>query len=66
MGFCVFGVIWVYTVFARFMTIPSLYLLYSFSRAITAAEIACLISYKRNFVNGGENCDKSHISRYRP
>ena len=49
MGFCVFGVIWVYTVFAHFMTIPSPYLLYSFSRAITAAEIAYLISYKRNF-----------------
>ena len=49
MGSCVFRVIWVYTVFAHFMTIPSLYLLYSFSWAITAAaEIAYFIySYKK-------------------
>lgn len=40
MGSCVFRVIWVYTVFAYFKTIPSLYLLYSFSWSITAmAEI---------------------------
>ena len=51
MGFCVFGVIWVYTVFARFMTIPSLYLLYSFSRAITAAEIAYFIHSYKKFIN---------------
>lgn len=49
MGSCVFRVIWVYTVFAHFMTIPSLYLLYSFSWAITAAaEIAYFMhSYKK-------------------
>lgn len=35
MGSCVFRVIWVYTIFAYFHTIPSLYLLYSFSWAIT-------------------------------
>ncbi len=40
MGSCVFRVIWVYTVFAYFHTILSLYLLYIFSWSITAiAEI---------------------------
>lgn len=40
MGSCVFRVIWVYTIFAYFRTIPSLYLLYVFSWSITAiAEI---------------------------
>lgn len=37
LGSCVFRVIWVYTVFAYFRTIPSLYLLYVFSWTITAA-----------------------------
>ena len=36
MGSCVFRVVWVYTVFAYFKTIPSLYLLYVFSWTITA------------------------------
>ncbi len=36
MGSCVFRVIWVYTVFAHFGTIQSLYLLYVFSWSITA------------------------------
>ena len=36
MGSCVFRVIWVYTVFAHFHTIESLYLLYVFSWSITA------------------------------
>ena len=41
MGSCVFRVIWVYTIFAHFGTIQSLYLLYVFSWSITAlAEIA--------------------------
>ncbi len=40
LGSCVFRIIWVYTVFAYFKTIPSLYLLYIFSWSITAiAEI---------------------------
>lgn len=40
LGSCVFRVVWVYTVFAHFRTIPSLYLLYVFSWTITgAAEI---------------------------
>lgn len=34
---CVFRVIWVYTIFAYFGTISSLYLLYIFSWTITAA-----------------------------
>ena len=37
MGSCVFRVIWVYTIFAHYHTIPSLYLLYAFSWTITAA-----------------------------
>ena len=37
LGSCVFRVIWVYTVFAWFGTITSLYLLYIFSWTITAA-----------------------------
>lgn len=36
MGSCVFRVIWIYTIFAYFHTIPSLYLLYIFSWTITA------------------------------
>ena len=49
MGSCVFRVIWVYTVFAHFGTIQSLYLLYVFSWSITAlAEVAYFTySYKR-------------------
>ncbi len=49
MGSCVFRVAWIYTVFAHFHTIPSLYLLYIFSWTITAAaEIVCFtISYKK-------------------
>lgn len=37
LGSCVFRIIWVYTVFAYFQTIPSLYLLYVCSWLITAA-----------------------------
>lgn len=36
LGSCVFRIIWVYTVFAHFHTITSLYLLYVFSWSITA------------------------------
>jgi Na+-driven multidrug efflux pump len=36
MGSCVFRVIWVFTVFAHFGTVQSLYLLYVFSWSITA------------------------------
>ncbi len=45
MGSCVFRVIWVYTVFAHFRTIPSLYLLYVFSWSITA--IAEMVYFAR-------------------
>ena len=49
MGSCVFRVVWIYTIFAHFHTIPSLYLLYIFSWVITAvAEIICfVINYKK-------------------
>ena len=41
LGSCVFRVLWVYTIFAHFHTIPSLYALYPCSWALTAlAEIA--------------------------
>ena len=44
LGSCVFRVIWVYTVFARFHTIPSLYLLYICSWTLTgAAEVLYFI-----------------------
>ena len=45
LGSCVFRVIWVYTIFAHFHTIPSLYLLYPFSWGLTA--IAELIYFVR-------------------
>ena len=44
MGSCVFRVIWIYTVFAWFRTLPSLYLLYIFSWSITGlAEVIYFI-----------------------
>ena len=53
MGSCVFRVIWVYTVFAYFGTIQSLYLLYIFSWSITAiAEIVYFVHcYKKQTAN---------------
>ena len=36
LGSCIFRIVWIKTVFARFHTIPSLYLLYIFSWGITA------------------------------
>lgn len=49
MGSCVFRVVWIYTVFAHFHTIPSLYLLYIFSWLITpVAEIICFaVNYRK-------------------
>lgn len=49
MGSCVFRVIWVYTVFAHFQTIPSLYLLYVFSWTITAVAelIYFIVTYRK-------------------
>ena len=37
LGSCVFRVLWIYTVFAWYRTFTSLYLVYAFSWAITAA-----------------------------
>ena len=53
-GSCVFRVAWIYTVFAHFRTIPSLYLLYIFSWVITAvAEIVYFaVSYKKTGHSG--------------
>lgn len=52
MGSCVFRIIWIYTVFAYFKTIPSLYLLYIFSWAITAvAEIIYFAVIYKKTVN---------------
>lgn len=49
LGSCVFRIIWVYTIFDHFHTVPSLYLLYVFSWSLTAAaEIAYFVRiYKR-------------------
>ena len=53
-GSCVFRVIWVYTVFAYFHTIPSLYLLYVFSWTITGTVeyIYFRRSYKKCLAEG--------------
>ena len=51
LGSCVFRVIWIYTVFAYFHTIGSLYLLYPFSWLITGtAEIAYFVHCYRKYV----------------
>ncbi|MCQ2471663.1 MAG: MATE family efflux transporter [Clostridia bacterium] len=51
LGSCVFRVVWVYTVFAHFGTIFSLYMLYPFSWAITAAaEIIYFVLFYRKSV----------------
>ena len=53
MGSCVFRVIWIYTIFAYFKTIPSLYLLYIFSWTITAtAEIIYFQAIYRKEMRG--------------
>ena len=50
LGSCVFRVIWIYSIFAYFHTITSLYLLYMFSWILTgvAEYIYFRITYKRN------------------
>ena len=45
MGSCVFRVIWIYTIFAFFETIESLYLLYIFSWSITAIAEVIYFAY---------------------
>lgn len=49
LGSCVFRVIWIYTIFAYFKTIPSLYLLYIFSWVITgvAEYVYFRVSYRK-------------------
>ena len=56
LGSCVFRIIWVYTVFAHFGTIFSLYLLYAFSWGITAAAeiIYFVLYYKKNISDKNE------------
>ena len=54
MGSCVFRVIWVYTIFAHFQTITSLYLLYSFSWSITA--VAEIIYFMRIYKKCMKGC----------
>lgn len=47
-GSCLFRIVWIYTVFAYFQTIPSLFLLYIFSWVITAiAQIVYFIKQYR-------------------
>lgn len=46
-GSCLFRIIWVYTIFAWFKTIPSLFLLYIFSWALTA--IAEMIYFVKEY-----------------
>ena len=59
MGSCVFRIIWVYTVFAYFKTIPSLYLLYVFSWAITAVAetVYFAVIYKKTVKNKSQEIE---------
>ncbi len=45
LGSCVFRILWIYTVFAHFKTIPSLYLLYIFSWSLTG--VAEILYFRR-------------------
>ena len=50
LGSCVFRIIWIFTVFAHFGTLSSLYLLYVFSWSITAvAEILYFVHIYRRY-----------------
>lgn len=54
-GSCVFRVVWVYTIFAHYKTIPSLYLLYAFSWTLTATfEIIYFIHCYKQKINSIE------------
>ena len=53
MGSCVFRIIWIYTVFAYFGTITSLYLLYLFSWSITA--IAEMIYFRKVYLDANRS-----------
>ena len=62
LGSCVFRVIWVYTVFAHFHTIVSLYLLYAFSWAITGlAELAYFLKSYRDASPAGLGMQQGKI-----
>ena len=50
-GSCVFRVAWVYTIFAYFHSIPSLYLVYVFSWTITAIAEAAYFAYSFKHLN---------------
>ena len=64
LGSCVFRVIWVYTVFAHFQTIASLYLLYVFSWAITAVcEIVYFRRSYRSLIRGHEQVELEHAEQ---
>ena len=56
-GSCIFRIIWVYTIFAYFKTITSLYLLYPISWTITACcvNVYFVIVYKKIFKGSKEN-----------
>ena len=56
LGSCLFRILWIYTVFAHFRTIPSLYLVYIFSWTITSAvQIAYfLYVWRHTFTSGGK------------
>ena len=55
-GVCVFRIVWVYTIFAYFHTIESLYLLYLGSWVLSAAmEIPCFIYYYKKLTKGMAN-----------
>ena len=49
LGSCIFRIVWIYTVFAHFQTISSLYLLYIFSWGITglAETLFFAVSFKK-------------------
>ncbi|MDE5715387.1 MAG: MATE family efflux transporter, partial [Anaeroplasmataceae bacterium] len=50
LGSCVFRIIWVYTIFAHFKTISSLYLLYPVSRCLTAISVLIFFAYIYNMI----------------
>ena len=55
LGSCVFRITWIYTIFAYFHTIPSLYLLYFFSWTITSvAEILYFVHTWRKMAREGQ------------
>ncbi len=63
MGSCVFRIIWVYTIFAYFKTIPSLYLLYICSWALTAvAEIIYFAIIYKKTMKADKSDEKCELS----